>query len=99
MSAYEAFDSPEGDRLPKRFRVSFGIISFDIKPSSLGFIAMGRAFNAPPHHLYPHALGDPNPQINPHRFLRLIAVGKPPHPGLWIACEPLSGLNQHCGAL
>jgi hypothetical protein len=59
--------------------VSLGLVF--AKPSSLGFIALGRAFIAPPHYLHPPARGDPDPQLLLHRDLWFIAVGKPPHPG------------------
>jgi len=70
------------------------------KPSFLGFIGLRIPFHRDPYHRTPPARGDPDPQLHPHRFLRLIAVGKSPHPGLWIVCEPLLGLypHQYCGA-
>jgi len=83
----------------KGVRVSLGLI-FLIQPSSLGFIALRIPFHWDPYSWAPPARGDPYPQLHHHCFLRLIAVGIPPHPALWIVCEPLLGLypHQYCGA-
>jgi hypothetical protein len=54
------------------------------KPSFLGFKALGIPFHRDLYHRVPPALGDPYPQLHLHCFLRFIAVGKPPHPGLHI---------------
>jgi len=67
-----------------------GLILFYIKPSSLGFIALGISFHRDPLHRAPPARGNPYPQLLHHRLLRFIAVGKPPHPGP--PKTPLSGL-------
>jgi len=61
--------------------VSLGLISSDIKPSTLGFTALGTPFHRDPCHWAPPALGNPSPQLPLHCFLWVIAVGKPPHPG------------------
>jgi hypothetical protein len=62
-------------------RVSLGLILFGIKPSSLGFTALGISFHWDPLHRAPPTRGNPNPQLLHHLFLKFIAVGKPPHPG------------------
>jgi hypothetical protein len=46
-------------------RVSLNLMCFNIKPSSLGFIASGRAFTAPSHYLYLPTLRNLNPSYEP----------------------------------
>jgi hypothetical protein len=75
-------------------RVSLGLISSDVKPSTLGFTALGIPFHRDPCHRAPPARGDPSPQLPFHCFLWVIAVGKPPHPGFLPPDTPLLGLHD-----
>jgi len=72
--------------------VSLGLILLVIKPSTLGFTALGIPFHRDPYHRAPPALGNPSPQLTLHCFLWVIAVGKPPHPGFLPQNTPLLGL-------
>ena len=62
-------------------RVSLGLMFFDVKPSTLGFTALGIPFHRDPCHRAPPTRGDPSSQLLLHCFLWVIAVRKPPHPG------------------
>jgi hypothetical protein len=60
----------------KGVRVSLGLILFDIKPSSLGFIALRTPFNRDPYHWAPLTQGDPDTLLwgNPASCVSLLSV-------------------------
>ena len=66
---------------------------FGVKPSTLGFTALRTPFHRDPYHRAPPTRGDPSPQLPLHSFLRVTAVGKPPHPGS-PSNPPLLGLRD-----
>jgi len=81
---------------------------FDIKPhEALGFTALRAPFHWGPYHRAPPVQGNPRPRLHHHRFLRVLAAGKPPHlvypvysnmcPTLGLHNKPASGALSSLG--